>query len=156
MHCFKMLNCTVGVVSGKVSQSIGQFRSAQETKEFVGYKIEYNTEKRSLKITQPVLLQSFEDEFNVASGHEVPKTPGIPYKALQLGAEPILEGEWNTYFRSGIGKLMHMRRWSRSELANALRDLSDTTLTVPFNILKQCIGQFRSAPSSHMHELPNA
>jgi hypothetical protein len=52
-----------------------------EIQEFVGYKIAYNTEKRSLKITKPVLMQSFEDELNVATGHEFPKTPGVPYKA---------------------------------------------------------------------------
>jgi hypothetical protein len=95
-----------------------------EIQEFVGCKIDHDKEKRSMKITQPVLLQSFKDEFGVETGNEVPKTPGIPYKALRLGNEPILEGKRNTYFRSGIGKLMHMRRWSRPELTNALRDLS--------------------------------
>jgi hypothetical protein len=86
-----------------------------EIKEFVGCKIAYNTEMKSLKITQPVLMQSYEDEFDIATGHEVPKTPGVPYKALQIGAEQILQGEQNTYFRSGVGKLMHMRRWSRPD-----------------------------------------
>jgi hypothetical protein len=90
-----------------------------EIKEFVGCKIAYNAEMRTL-----VLMQSYEDEFNIATGHEVPKTPGVPFKALQLGAEPILQGERNTYFRSGVGKLMYMRRWSRLDLANALRDIS--------------------------------
>ena len=79
--------------------------------------------RRILKFTQPVLLQSFKDEFNT-EGSEMPNTPGIPLKALQLGEEPPVQGERHTYYRSGVGKLMHVKRWSRPEMANAVRDLS--------------------------------
>jgi hypothetical protein len=95
-----------------------------ELKEFVGCKIAYKLGDRSLKFTQPVLLQSFTDEFDIAAGIEWPRTPGIPCKTLQLGDEPPLEGNQNTYYRSGVGKLIHLRRWSRPDMANALRDLS--------------------------------
>ena len=94
-----------------------------EIKEYVGCKIDYDRQKRSIRFTQPVLLQSFQDEFSIA-GSEKPKTPGIPLKVLQLGHEPAVEGERRSYYRSGTGKLMHLRRWSRPEMANALRDLS--------------------------------
>jgi hypothetical protein len=51
-------------------------------------------------------------------------TPGIPLKTLQLGnAAPVIH-ERRTYYRSGVGKLLHLRRWSRPDTANALRDLS--------------------------------
>lgn len=69
------------------------------------------------------MLQSFSDEFDIA-GSEMPITPGVPLKALQLGHEPPVEGQRHTYYRSGVGKLMHMKRWSRPEMANSIHDLS--------------------------------
>jgi hypothetical protein len=95
-----------------------------EVKEFVGCKIDYDRKNKSMKLTQPVLLQSFKDEFNITMGSDLPRTPGIPQKTLQLGSAPPVEGTRNTYYRSGVGKLMHLKRWSRPEMTNALRDLS--------------------------------
>jgi hypothetical protein len=94
-----------------------------EVQEFVGCKVDYDRGKGSIRITRPVLLQSFQDEFAL-TGEEKPRTPGIPLKTLQLGTVPQVQGQRRTYYRSGIGKLMHLRRWSRPEMANALRDLS--------------------------------
>jgi hypothetical protein len=68
--------------------------------------------------------QSFQDEFDIQDRIEQPKTPGIPGKSLQLGDKPPLGNDRNTYYRSGVGKLMHLRHWSRPELSNVLRDLS--------------------------------
>jgi hypothetical protein len=93
-----------------------------EVQEFVGFKIEYNHEDRKMRITQPVLLQSFRDEFSLTA-EDKPRTPSVPLKTLQRSA-PQVEGERRTYYRSGVGKLMHLRQWSRPEMANALRDLS--------------------------------
>jgi hypothetical protein len=95
-----------------------------EITEFVGCKIEYDKVEKTLRVTQPVLLQSFDDEFDNNTGDESPKTPGVPLKALQLGIEPAVDEERRTYYRSGVGKLLHLRRWSRPEMANALRDLT--------------------------------
>jgi hypothetical protein len=94
-----------------------------EIKEFVGCKIDINRALKTLKLTQPVLLQSFTDEFKINEDQQ-PSNPGIPTKALQLGIQPAVQGQRRTYYRSGVGKLMHMRRWSRPEMANAVRDLS--------------------------------
>jgi hypothetical protein len=94
-----------------------------EIREFVGCKIDIDRGQHKMRLTQPVLLQSFQDEF-VLTGDETPRTPGVPLKTLQLGTEPQVQGQRRTYYRSGVGKLMHLRRWSRPEMANALRDLS--------------------------------
>ena len=40
-----------------------------ELAEYVGCKIDYNREERSILITQPVLVQSFEDEFKLPGGN---------------------------------------------------------------------------------------
>jgi len=94
-----------------------------ELSEYVGCNIDHNKLRRTLKFTQPVLLQSFKNEFETA-GSEMPNTPGTPLKALQLGDQPPVEGKRRTYYRSGVGKLMHLKRWSRPEMNNAVRDLS--------------------------------
>jgi hypothetical protein len=84
-----------------------------EVQGFVGWKIECNRDYRKMRITQPVLLQRFRDEFSL-TGDDKPRTPGVSHKTLQLGSDPQVEGERRTYYRSGVWKLMHLRRWSLS------------------------------------------
>jgi hypothetical protein len=94
-----------------------------ELTEYVGCKLDWDKVNGTLKFTQPVLLQSFSDEFGV-EGHDMPITPGVPMKALQLGDKEAVVDSRRTYYRSGVGKLLHLRRWSRPEMTNAVRDLS--------------------------------
>ena len=93
-----------------------------ELEEYVGCKIE--RDKDTFKITQPVLLQSFIDEFDL-DAIEAPKTPAAPGTMLpvvQEGSElPPLE---QTDFRKGVGKLLHVMKWSRPEVSNAVRECS--------------------------------
>ena len=44
-----------------------------EMREYVGCKLDVNKDERSMKITQPVLLQSYNDEFKLPAIN--PKTP---------------------------------------------------------------------------------
>jgi hypothetical protein len=67
-----------------------------QAEEFVGYKIEYNRAEKWLRLTQPVLLQSFADEFQI-NDEQHPLTPGIPTKALQIGSLPVVQGHRRTY-----------------------------------------------------------
>eukprot|EP00957_Ditylum_brightwellii_P201598 15326342-Ditylum_brightwellii.AAC.1 len=46
-----------------------------EMDEYVGCKVDYNKEEGFMKLTQPVLLQSYEDEFDLDEGGHAPKTP---------------------------------------------------------------------------------
>jgi hypothetical protein len=72
-----------------------------------------------LKITHPVLLQSYDDEFKLPEGR-VPKTPAEPGSMLvkvQEGNELDIKAQ-KTY-RSGVGKLLHMMRWSRLDVLHA-------------------------------------
>ena len=56
-----------------------------ELQEYVGCKIVHDRAERSVKITQPVLLQSFTDEFVLGSTkHETPATAG---EVLRKGDE---------------------------------------------------------------------
>lgn len=93
--------------------------------EYVGCKIEYDREKRQMKLTQPVLLQSLEDEFEIDHKGQVPKTPAPPGQVLPLvDTETIISPEEQTKFRSGVGKLIHLMKWSRPEIGYAVRELS--------------------------------
>jgi hypothetical protein len=92
-----------------------------ELKEYVGCKLDRNWEKRELKITQPVLLQSFSDEFELPT--QKYSTPAEAGKVLMKAKEGAGQSpEKQTKYRSGIGKLLHMMRWSRPEIWNAVRD----------------------------------
>eukprot|EP00957_Ditylum_brightwellii_P123836 9439956-Ditylum_brightwellii.AAC.1 len=71
--------------------------------------------ERSITFTQTVLLQSFEDEFDLMA--RKPKTPAEAGTILRK-ADPKdkVDSKRHTYFRSGTGKLLHMVRWSRPEM----------------------------------------
>ena len=94
-----------------------------DVKEYVGCKLERDDEERSFKFTQPVLLQSFEDEFDTTE--KKPKTPAEAGTVLHSGSDTNKVGsKRHTYFRKGVGKLLHLTRWSRPEIQNAVRELS--------------------------------
>ena len=94
-----------------------------ELSEYVGCKIE--RDKDSIKITQPVLLQSFKDEFDIPDELKDVKTPAPKGQVLLAGAEEhIVSDEEQSTYRSGVGKLLHLMRWSRPEMSNAVRELT--------------------------------
>ena len=91
--------------------------------EYVGCKIDIDRDNGTMKLTQPVLLQSYVDEFELPT-YEY-ETPGEPGKVLTK----VEDGQGvcqsvQTKFRSGVGKLLHMMRWSRPEIWNAVREVS--------------------------------
>jgi hypothetical protein len=69
-------------------------------------------------------LQSYTDEFDLPEG-ENPRTPATPGGVLRRGdpKDNISDTEQSTY-RSGVGKLLHMMKWTRPEIQNAVRELS--------------------------------
>jgi hypothetical protein len=97
-----------------------------ELKECVGCEIDRALEDGSVKLTQPVLLQSYDDEFDLPKG-ETPNTPAIPGTALHKGRteDAVNEKEKELFaHRSGVWKLLHMMKWTRPEILNAVRELS--------------------------------
>jgi hypothetical protein len=97
---------------------------AGEMKEYVGCKITIDRTERSARITQPVLIQSLRDEFklNLAKRH---RTPAVPNNTLQKTDDgPKLNEKEQGMYRKGVGKLLHMMRWSRPDVLNATREVS--------------------------------
>jgi hypothetical protein len=98
------------------------FDDIGELTEYVGCKVERT--KDCVRYTQPVLLQSYVDEFSIESGRLV-CTPAETGKVLVKGDEESqLKAAEQTKYRCGVGKLLHMMRWSRPEIYNSVRELS--------------------------------
>ena len=97
-----------------------------EMLEYVGCKIDRDYVKRTVKFTQPVMVQSFSDEFDIKDAMKRPPvTPAEPGSVL-LPALPenYVTSAKQAYYRSGVGKMLHMMRWSRPETYSSTRELS--------------------------------
>ena len=82
-------------------------------------------QEKLLKMTQPVLLQSFNDEFNLPSDEVEPRTPAEPGQVLMpCDVKEALDPKMQMKFQSGVGKLLHMMHWSCPDILNATRELS--------------------------------
>jgi hypothetical protein len=114
--------------------------------EYVGCKIDIDWSVPSCKFTQPVLIQSFRDEFQAeAKGHTTPAIPGSTLQ--QTTEETTLEVDETTKYRSGTGKLLHVMRWSRPDVLNATREVSQfmgranqAHLQAMQRVLEYCVG----------------
>ena len=112
--------------------------------EYVGNKIE-KLPSGGIKFTQNVIIQSFCNEFKLPDGNA--NTPAVPGDILTSAPEsPSLEKEQKTYFRSGIGKLIHIKQWSRPEISNATRDAArhmqdpkESHINAMHQIMKRCV-----------------
>jgi methyl coenzyme M reductase subunit D len=91
-----------------------------ELKEYVGWKVDISKEEWSVTLTQLVLLQSFEAEFELPEGAFL-RTPAIAGDMIVWGEEKdqILIKKQKRY-HCGVGKLLHMMRWSRPETLNTV------------------------------------
>jgi hypothetical protein len=97
-----------------------------ELKEYVGCKVVIDKKKeRSVTLTQPILLQSFADKFELPEGVFSENCPAVAGDVLVRGEvnDQVSHVEQKKY-RSGVGKLLHMMRWSRPETLNSVRELS--------------------------------
>ena len=69
-------------------------------------------------LTQPVLVQSFEDEFDL-SETKTSKTPAPADKVL-LKSEIVVDVKEHKMYQKGVGKAIHLTKYSRPEIANAV------------------------------------
>ena len=60
-----------------------------ELNEYVGCKVKHNKDKGWIQLTQPVLLQSFQDEFELPEG-EASQTPAVPGQVLQKTSKDVM------------------------------------------------------------------
>jgi len=117
--------------------------------EYVGCKTDLDVEDRSLKFTQPVILQSFIDEFGI--GKDKPVTPMIPGTVLtKCNPENALSPSRQTKYRSGVGKLLYMAGWSRPDIQYAVRELSKHMMQADeghFKAMERCMSYVVATPN---------
>ena len=100
-----------------------------------------------MKLTQPVLMLSFEDEFDLLNAKSY-ITPGELGKTLYSGKhEELVDATMQTKFCSGVGKLLHLMKWSQPEVMNSVCELSHfmtgaTTahMKAMYHVMKYCLG----------------
>ena len=93
-------------------------------KEYIGMKVDIDRATGSLKLTQPVMIQSFMDEFDLPG--EIPPNPAPQGEILKKGEDETdnLTTKFQKLYRKGVGKLLHMSRWTRPDCLNRVRELS--------------------------------
>jgi hypothetical protein len=92
---------------------------------YVGCKVDRNFDNNAIKLTQPVMLQSCADEFPMCLEGKAVNTPAIPGDHLTKGdAGWNISGAMQSHYRRGVGKLLHMMRWTHPEIQNLVRELS--------------------------------
>jgi hypothetical protein len=91
--------------------------------EYLGCKVNYDMIKRVICLTQPVLLQSLSDEYELCEG-KTPTTPATPNSILTKKNDDVLlsEAEASKY-RTMVGKLLYLTK-SQPEICNAVRELT--------------------------------
>jgi hypothetical protein len=92
-------------------------------KEYVGCKINCDMINASIKITQPVLIQSFAEEFNLPGVKPIPKILAPHGDQLCKEDDMVFTDEQAIYWK-GVGKLLHLMKYSRVDVLNHVRELS--------------------------------
>jgi Reverse transcriptase (RNA-dependent DNA polymerase) len=96
---------TVAKESAKL-MSLFECKDIGPVEEYDGSKVEING--KEMKFKQPVLLQSFVDEFGVDAKSKV-NLPAAPGQVLAKGEDhEIMDGGIRTKYRSGVGKLRYL------------------------------------------------
>jgi len=96
-----------------------------------------------MRITQPVLIQSLQDEFELTKATY--KSAGTPGLILRKADIIVLEKEHKTY-QKGVGKLVHLGKRSRPDILNLVCELtrqgsarSPAHFSEMLRVMKRCV-----------------
>jgi hypothetical protein len=113
-----------------------------ELAEYVGCKIDHNKEEGWIKLTQPILMQSYVDEFDLPKG-ELPRTPATPGSVLKKGrskglvarliAIKIQIGRWKTVTYDEMDETRNLKCSTRAESIYGSRKFGAFKRNVPRN-----------------------
>ena len=108
-------------------QDYFKIKIEENTNDYLSCEILFNKDKTKAWIGQPHLMRKIEKEFGpMVKGERKLKTPGTPGLVLvkPLDAKVILKPEDQTGYRRGVGTLLYLVKYSRPDIANAVRELS--------------------------------
>ena len=69
------------------------------------------------------IIKTFEEECQGMQTYKTPGTPGFQVVSPKEG-DPVLEDEFQSRYRTGVGMLMYLIKHSRPDIANAVRELT--------------------------------
>jgi hypothetical protein len=109
--------------------SLFNCKDVGEMNEYVGCRVEHNREASWMRLTQPVKIQKFVEEYGIdIVSNRIPSTPAEPGSVLKKGSidedDLPLPPEEQFRYRSATAVLLHTMRWSRPEVMNAVQDFS--------------------------------
>ena len=91
--------------------------------DFLGCKLTIDLKERSCLITQPVLIQSFKDEYKPSdTAVPLPANPGTVLR--KAGEHDGIDKQLQKEYRGRVGRILHMAAWSRPDIANTTREVS--------------------------------
>jgi len=99
----------------------------KDTKDYLSCEIIYNNDLTKCWIGQPHLYKKIEQTFNHwLKGLPKYRTPGTPGLVVTKPLDPkaIMSLEDQKLYRSGVGMLLYLTKYTRPDLANPVRELS--------------------------------
>ena len=98
-----------------------EYEECGELNEYMGCKIT-RIEKSALKITQPVIIQSFTDTFDLPN-HGCPTSARSDNVLTKSDESDLFSPKEQTTYRSGVGKRSHMMQYLALQIHNTVWDL---------------------------------
>ena len=96
----------------------------EEMAKYVGCKVKIDKGTHKMKLTQPVLIQSYSDKFTLKN--RLCYTPAVAWSVLVPAEDGTgLSNEQQDQYQREVGKTMHMVWWTRPETHNAVRELTE-------------------------------
>jgi hypothetical protein len=118
----KAIDKTVNQLRSKVT-----LKEVGELQEYVGCTIIKNRNQERLIMCQPDLLNKLEKTFkNEIKNMRVFKTPTIPGEIIlkTTDEDEIVDKSTHRMFRSGVGMLLYLIKYSRPDIGNAVREIA--------------------------------
>jgi hypothetical protein len=118
---------------GAITKTVKQLREklslkeVGELQEYVGCTILKNREQNRLIMCQPDLLSKLEKKFKSSvEDMRVFKTPTIPGEIIikTTDKDEIVDKSTHRMFRSGVGMLLYLIKYSRPDIGNAVREIA--------------------------------
>eukprot|EP00957_Ditylum_brightwellii_P145139 11054680-Ditylum_brightwellii.AAC.1 len=89
---------------------------------YVGCKVNRDWSARDTKLTQLVLLQSYDNKFKLDEHMFTPTTPAELGTVLSKGKGILFERPKLKKYCTSVSKLLHMTHWTYPEIQNAVRE----------------------------------
>ena len=95
--------------------------------DYLSCEVMLSRDKRKAWVGQPHMVKKLRNKFgDMVKGMQKYKTPGSPGKGLMLERDPefIIDPDHHALYRTGVGMLLYLIKYSQPEICNAVWELS--------------------------------